>query len=1159
MAEIIVPQKTRDDQHRAADPENSAWVSANAGSGKTYVLALRVIRLMLAGTAPSRILCLTFTKAAAAEMSNRVFKELASWAMLGDEALRKKIENTTGKPANAKQLKRGRQLFALALDTPGGLKIQTVHAFCEALLHQFPLEANVSGHFEVLDDFAQKSLLEESRKRILLAVNSGDEVLSEAFSKAMDFASDDAIFKALGALVDKREAFLEWADIGIDAAMAPVFEQFQIEIDCSVEEIEAQNLAHSDISDEKWLSIASLAKDAGGAKNITVAGIIEQFVSAKGIAQKTLLRGKILLTQSGKPRAKIFYGKVNDEMPALPELLEQETENFLAGAKKIRVWKILNGSNALFKIALATLESYGRMKHARGFVDYDDLINRAANLLKRSEIRQWVQYKLDRGIDHLLIDEAQDTSPRQWEIVDAVTEDFHSGENAAVRTRTMFAVGDEKQSIYSFQGAKPEAFDRQAQALKLRVDQSGKNFESVNLHLSFRSTKAVLSAVDKVFENPENVKGLNHENSPTIHESIRGDDPGLVEVWPLYEKEKSEKPSEWLAPLDHQSAEDPAVVLANRISRTIKGWINTPLEGTGKPIRYGDILILVRKRDRFVTALTRAMKKDGLAVAGSDRLKLTEHVAVEDLLALGRFVLMPVNDLSLAAVLKSPLFGISEQGLFELAKDRDGRSLWGQINYLANENNTTAKFLTTRFSELLESSQSLPVYEFYARLLGPMGGRQEFVGHLGHEVEEILDAFLNQCLSYDQTGRRGLEDFISRLTGSAPDIKRELDLGRDEIRIMTVHASKGLEAPIVFLVDSCGPAFGSNHRPSVMKIGGEGEEGFFLWQPTVKDGIAATQASLARAEELAEEEYRRLLYVGMTRAADRLIICGYKRAGELKFSHWHPMVEQALESEALAVLDEDGKLTAIQWAGSGKAREYEATEVAETLEFKVLPDWISIKPAFEPPPPRPLTPSGAFLAIESGSSNDASGVPVVGINVDAALRGTVSHRLLQYLPEFAAAEQRSIAEQYIGGLDYGWPQDMATKLIDDVMGVLHHPDFQPIFSENSRAEVSIAGHIKLKSGPRLISGQIDRMLITDETVWIIDYKTGRPATSEGKGIGASYLSQLALYQYIVAQIYPNHQVKCALLWTEGPQLTPVKNEALERQFEAIINESIGAS
>ncbi|MFK5979503.1 MAG: double-strand break repair helicase AddA [Rhizobiaceae bacterium] len=1157
MAELIVPQKTQEDQHRAANPESSAWVSANAGSGKTYVLALRVIHLMLSGTAPSRILCLTFTKAAAAEMSNRVFEKLSHWAMLDDAALTKEITKVTGQPATAKVLRRGRQLFALALDTPGGLKIQTVHAFCEALLHQFPLEANVSGHFQVLDDFAQNALLEESRKRILLKANRGDEALSGAFDLAMNYGSDDAMFKALDTLVSKREAFLDWADIGIDAAMAPMFEHFQLTMDSQLEDIELQSLALTSISDEQWLAIANLAKEIGGTRNQEAALSIEQFLATREPARKSSLRSKLLLTKSGTPRASVFTKAVNEQMPELPELIMEETANHLAGIEKIKTWKMLGGSRALFKIALETLETYGRLKHSRGFVDYDDLINRAANLLMRSEIRQWVQYKLDRGIDHLLIDEAQDTSPRQWQIVNAITEDFHSGETASLRTRTVFAVGDEKQSIYSFQGAEPEAFERQARALKKRVAQSGKNFETVNLHLSFRSTKAVLSAVDKVFESSENAKGLNHDGASTIHESIRGNDPGLVEVWPLYEKEKTDKPSEWLAPLDHQTTEDPAVVLANRIAQTIKTWIGTPLEGTGNPIRHGDILVLVRKRDRFATALTRAMKNEGLAVAGSDRLKLTEHIAVEDLLALGRFVLMPKDDLSLAAFLKSPIIGVSEQTLFELSVDRKKRSLWHHISYLANENNKSAKVIFEKIKRLLESSKTLPVFEFYALLLGPMGGRKAFMHHLGNEVEEILDEFLNQCLTYDQIGRRGLEDFIGRLTGSAPDIKRELDLGRNEIRIMTVHASKGLEAPIVFLVDSCGPAFGANHRPAVMKVQIEDDE-FFLWQPTKSDGIEATQSSLALVEQRAEEEYRRLLYVGMTRAADRLIVCGYKRSGDLKYSHWHPMVWRALEGEGREILDADGVIAAIQWVGNEicTAREPIPHESVKKPLAVPLPDWILAKPRFELPPPRPLTPSGAHFTIDEDIGN-VRYAPSQISHADAALRGTVSHKLLQYLPEYAPDQRQSVAEQYIERL--GLNRDVARKLVVDVMAILEHRDFAPIFSDNSQAEVSIAGHINLKSGRRLISGQIDRLLVEDDCIWVIDYKTGRQIPANAAEISGSYLSQLALYQHIIAKVYPDRPVKCALLWSEGPILMPVNDASLAKQLEIIINESASAS
>jgi len=978
MAELQIPEKTKFDQNRAADPDNSAWVSANAGSGKTFVLARRVIRLMLEGTAPSRILCLTFTKAAAAEMSNRVFGDLARWTMLEGDKLAAEIKTATGKSPSENLIRRARQLFALALDTPGGLKIQTIHAFCEALLHQFPLEANISGHFQVLDDAIQRSTIEEARRDVLLQSQVSNRNLAKAYDAAMGFGSDKAISDALDYLVSNRGKFLDWVDGDVDEAMGPVYSEFSLEPDAGLEAVREEGLANTLISKDQWMEFAKAAFEDGKTKNLASAQLVKLFVEEKEINRQYELRCQLLLTKKLVGKADVFFGEVKKLWPELPELIEREQQLAEAAVDRVKTWRILNGSRALFRIALAVLERYQRLKLARGFADYDDLITQTASLLNRSDIRQWVQYKLDRGIDHLLVDEAQDTSPRQWEIIDAIVEDFHAGETASHRKRTIFAVGDEKQSIYSFQGAEPELFDRQHREFRKRALQSGNRFESVKLELSFRSTKAILSAVDAVFSIPENAQGLSQVETSTVHESIRGNARGQVQVWPIFEQAISEPSDEWLDNKGKNEVEDPAALLAARMTREIKSWIGQKLEGTGKPIRYGDILVLIRKRDRFANILTRTMKENGLAVAGSDRLILTDHIAVEDLMALGRFVLMHEDDLSLAAVLKSPLFDISEDTLFELASNREGGSLYSRIRHLcdepANDNlRLTAQTICSNFSQWSELSRSVPVFEFYARILGAHGSRRNFIARLGSEVEEVLDVFLDACLDYDQTGRRGLEDFIAKFSGAAPEVKRQIDLDRDEIRILTVHSSKGLEAPIVFLVDPCGPAFSHTHRPDVLTLPLAKGGNAWLWQPAKLDGTNKTDQSLALVKQRAEEEYRRLLYVGMTRAADRLIVCGYKGTRATSETHWHKMVEAALQEQSEPLPDIGGQPAGFRWTGptvSGAIAPPEEVVNEISPGSAELPKWVREKPGFEPPPPRPLTPSGAFLTLDTGQSEN---------------------------------------------------------------------------------------------------------------------------------------------------------------------------------------------
>ncbi len=579
--------------------------------------------------------------------------------------------------------------------------------------------------------------------------------------------------------------------------------------------------------------------------------------------------------------------------------------------KRLQAFRTLAASQALFEVGHEILLRYLSLKRQRGLADFSDLIGATVNLLARSQMRHWVQYKLDRGIDHVLVDEAQDTSPAQWEIVRALTDDFHSGAGAGGKVRTVFAVGDEKQSIYSFQGADPRKFSAEAEELKRRTMLAGLEFKSVPLKLSFRSAPDVLMAVDTVFEVEENFRGLSHTETRTVHQSVRMRDPGDVWIWPLIGMVKKPEPESWLEPLDHVGDDHPAETLARRIAGTIKGWISRgeKLPGRDRPIRCGDILILVRKRDTFSTAVIRRLKEQGLEIAGADRLKLTEHIAVEDLIALGRYMLTPEDDLSLAGVLKSPLFGFDDDDLIALAARRDGEPLHDHLALLAEDKGHPYAARAAGAQQVLEGWRAMALsatpYGFYAQVLGRGGGRRAFLSRLGTEAGDVLDAFEQAALDHMKGGGKGLEDFIAALTRASPDIKREVDTREDKIRVITVHSAKGLEAPIVFLVDPCTPAFGSHHRKKIVEPELDGTR-HFLWAAAGRDASPLITAEDERAEAEAAEEYRRLLYVGMTRAADRLILCGWHKLRPPTPPHWHSMVMNALAPTSTEIDTGDG-------------------------------------------------------------------------------------------------------------------------------------------------------------------------------------------------------------------------------------------------------------
>jgi len=1158
-----VPAETLENQARASDPGVSAWVSANAGSGKTFVLSRRVIRLLLAGVPPSRILCLTYTRAAAAQMSNRVFGALSAWAVADDAKLASELAEISGRPALRSDVERARTLFALALDTPGGLKIQTIHAFCEALLHQFPLEANVPGHFEVMDEVRQQELLAQARRLTLGRIEAGEAELARAFAFLLDRFGDHAIEKALSELVQKRQAFDEWAGGGLDAAFASLLVRFGFPPDTTETGLLAAQAASCGLTDAEWAFVAGHAAAAGTASSDKFADGIAAMLAAPP-ASRPAIRSRLLLTGKGDPRKSIVTKPVAIAIGGLADKLVSEAERAVADNARIAQWRMLEASRSLFVFGDALLGRFASLKRGRGLVDFDDLIGRAANLLGRAEVREWVRYKLDRGIDHVLIDEAQDTSPRQWAIVDAIVAEFHAGAGAGRAGRTVFAVGDEKQSIYSFQGADPAGFVAEGRKVEGRARGAGMAFARVPLNLSFRSSPDVLGAVDAVFEIADHARGLTAGGAYGGHEAIRAADPGEVQIWPLERVDKPPEKEDWLAPLDAPLPGDPAVNLARRIAETVQRWTDTPeiLPGTGKAIRPGDILILVRKRDRFMTAAIRELKERGVPIAGADRLKLTGHIAVQDLVALGRVMLMPQDDLSLAAVLKSPLFNVSEEELLALASRRNGAALFDHLIFLAGTGGETARLtarIVSRLSEMLRIAPLTGVHGFYARVLGRLGGRRAFAERLGAEAVEPLDAFEAQALEFERQGGGGLEEFLAALALADPQIKREADLARDEVRVLTVHGAKGLEAPIVFLVDPSSPAWIGGHAPAVVtlpELAGAGDDAPLVWAPAPARSGEIVGRRFAELKEKAEEEYRRLLYVGMTRAADRLVVCGYRGKTDPSPDNWHGIVDRALRPGGVDTQDFAGRPLLV-WRKpdpQGRMRpkiapDEPATEVDPPAD---LPDWLREDARREPAPPRPLNPSSALALTGIVAPAETDALPAdlpdfgaqPGARADALARGAALHRLVQILPD--AADRARLGRAFLAAGFARFPGTAREAWLAEALRLVADPALAVLFGPGSRAEAEIAGSVTVGGRDVPVSGQIDRLAVTDSEVVIADFKTNRIVPASGAP--PAHVLQLALYRALLAQIYPGKRIRCLIVWTA----TAAANELSDAEMDAAL-------
>jgi ATP-dependent helicase/nuclease subunit A len=1150
-------------QSIASDPQRSAWVSANAGSGKTHVLTQRVIRLLLAGARPSAILCLTYTKAAASEMSNRVFRRLADWAVLSDEDLGKRIAQIEGKAPDAPKLADARRLFAKALETPGGLKIQTIHAFCEALLHQFPLEANVAGHFSVLDDRAAATLLSDARRSLLTATTpEADRPLAEAFSYVLNLGDESGLETLLEEIVANRNAIRKFTVAaenqgGLDKAIRTKLGLSESDTEMGIAEEYWPLPALCGNTLDRYLELANLK---GGAKAQDIASALRMAARERDAARRIPLLEMAFLTSKGEPKSdsQFFVKAMLSEAPELAEAVASARAHVITCRDRLKIVRMYGATRAALTLADRLNMDYEYLKKQRSQLDFEDLITRTADLLNKSDVGPWIHYKLDQGIDHILVDEAQDTSPIQWSVIQSLAEDFFSGESARQRVRTLFAVGDEKQSIYSFQGARPERFSEESQRTRHRVSQSGLAFSTVRLPLSFRSTSDVLAAVDHIFTPASNARGLSADGEPVVHRSNRIGHPGAVDLWEIIAPDVAIKEEDWTAPFDATPESAPAAILARRIAHTIGNLVGNETiveKGKERLIEAGDILVLVRKRDAFVNALTRALKRrDNIPVAGADRLRLTSHIAVQDLLALGRFMLLQEDDLSLAALMKSPLLDLTEDDIFAVAALRgDGESVWTHMQKFAGAGNVRLATALNRLTLFLDEHRTLPVHDFYARVLGHHGGRRQFLARLGTEVSDILDEFLTFSLDHESSGLPGLQSFISTLELEAPEVKREQDKGRNEVRIMTVHASKGLEAPIVFLVDGGSKAFTHTHMPKLRLLEQRKDEPPMpIWVPLGNLGNSLTQADAARIQLLAEEEYRRLLYVAMTRAADRLVVCGY-RGVRANTDTWHAMISAAMTDShphvaAATFPGPEGSWSGIKWRVPRIDLRFEQAERAEpAAAWDVLP--VDLDRPLPPQRhlPRPLSPSGAGTIVDDEADDLLVVSPLFGGKgkSDRALeKGRLLHRMMQMLPEIHPGDRADAAERYTDRAARFWPAAERRQLVDRVLKLLSEPDLEAVFATHAQAEVSIMGTLTLGGRDYAVSGRVDRLAVLPERVVILDYKTNRVPPEATQSVPFAHRAQLAIYREILAPLYPGKRIDCVLVYTENGSVHTLKPQAL---------------
>jgi ATP-dependent helicase/nuclease subunit A len=1140
----------------AADPKISAFVTANAGSGKTSTLVNRVARLLLRNVKPEAILCVTFTKAAAAEMQSRLFKTLGDWAVMDDAELTAKLSAIDERPSN---LSLARALFARALETPGGLKIQTIHAFCEKLLKRFPLEAGVPASFQVLEDQAAREASARARDEVArFALEDPDGPLGKAYARFAVELDHHGFLEMFGDFETRRTAIQAYARTSSerDGVAADVWRACGFEAPEAADDIRNAAAAPPRLEAELWRrGAAALAR--GGARDQVCAAQMAEVAETAAAGQANFEQALgVFCTAKGEPAKWLDTAVALKSSPGLRVALIAERERLFEASRRVKSALVAEDTIAALIVAQAYAALYGASKAEHGALDFADLIARTRELLIQRSDAAWVLYKLDGGIDHILVDEAQDTAPDQWDIERALTAEFFAGAGGREAERTVFAVGDEKQSIFSFQGAEPERFLTEAGEHASLVRGAGRRFESPALIESWRSTPEVLDVVDAVFSDPQALAALRPASAsgapPVVHRPTREAGAGAVDLWELEENVAATQNDAWSAPVDADPPQSANRKLARRIAGEIKAMIarkDGVFDKDAKAFRAmgpGDVLILVRRRSALFHEIIRALKSAGIPVGGADRLTLSDHIVFDDLIGLARVCLFPWDDLELAALLRSPLFDVDEDSLYALAQPRT-RSLWEELERRADERPEWSAAL-----QFLEQARTdcrvRPPFDLYARLLNRTDAsgrsvRSRILTRLGREAEQALDAFLAQALAAERRGVRDLESFAADMAEAEVEVKREQDEGHGEVRVMTVHGAKGLEAPIVILPDTATRAAPPPGRPLL-----DAEGGGFLWCARAGDDCDASAAARRRRLEGVDHESLRLLYVALTRARDRLIVCGVLPGKSDAFQRsWRDYVERAfaggrIAERAVERVDSAGRPLKRYGADPVPAA---ATRPAEARPMRV-PPWMPRPASAEPAGLRWVSPSTVTEAVKAPSPSPLSNVGGLG----RFRRGDLIHKLLQILPELDPPSRRSHAARLLGREDDLIPAQR-DEMISAAMAVLEDERFAPVFGPGSRAEVAVAGRAKDLPEGLAVSGRIDRLLVEDDRVLVVDYKTNRPSPDRVEDADPAYITQMAIYRAVLREVYPGRHVEAALVWTDGPKLMVIPENMMAKAIQAL--------
>jgi len=1110
-------------QARATDPLAHVWLSASAGTGKTQVLAARVFRLLLRGVDPDAILALTFTKAGAAEMASRINRRLAAWVRMPAGQLIADLDALGEKPTPALQA-RARTLFASVLDAPGGgVRIQTIHGFCQGLLAAFPVEAGLAPGFRPLEAREEAILGRDALARMLAGGDDRTVQVVGALSRRLGEGGAEQFLTSCAHAADALEQ--------LPSGIAPFIRRALDLPSGYLADYVAEQTAAFDPAGALRIAAANRAWNTATGRD--AAARIDAWL-ARDPAERAETLGdlaSVVLKADGdlrKASAKLIAAEPDYERLAA-EMGEWAHE--LAGIETRGAYAELLADG--LDVGRTYARAYALAKRRGGGVDFDDLIARAVALLSQPGIGDWVRYKLDQQTEHVLIDEAQDTNARQWTIVRSLVEEFFVGRGLyAPRTRTLFTVGDYKQAIFGFQGTDPinfEAAERYfgARAADVLGDDAmpegerGLPFSRLSLTHSFRSTRPVLEFVDAaVAAVPApgmGVDDLRHHDS-----EVRG--PGRVTLWPpvVAGAAVEEGEESWV--------DDAVRENAKRIAVQVRDWLRDGLMlgSKGRRLRPEDVMILVKRRGELASLLVARLYAEGVPVAGVDRLRLNAPLGVQDLLAAVRFCLQPDDDLSLASLLVSPLIGWTQDELMLAAVERT-TSLWRHLG------RTQSSHRLAPLNAMLARADVATPYAFLEELLsGPLDGRRRLLLRLGAEARDPIEELLNSALAFETASAPSLQRFLDWFDRGDVEIVRDPSQPLDAVRVMTAHGAKGLQAPLVILADACLDPTGAprsvlrwTHDPALPPIP--------VFRPRKGERAGPLADAMALADRRELEEHWRLFYVAATRAEEQLIVAGSlgpRARGLPPELSWYAAAQRGLAT--LPTREESGTtiFDGVEPQAAIRARPARASDVAER---SMLPEWARRAAPQEARPARPLAPS----AVEGDHVPDP---PPAADARWAAERGTLIHRLLERLPSVAPDRRRAAADHWLAASARLSDPDRREEVATAVCRVLSDDRFADLFGPAALAEAPLTA--VLPDG-HVVAGTVDRLLVSEDHVRVIDYKTGRFVPPGLAQVPDYHLAQMAAYVAALGVIFPDRRVEAALLYTGGPVLFDLPRAMLD--------------